>query len=60
MKRKTTIEESWRHQSQAAKAQAEKLPYGKECDALARKARQLETASQINQWLSSPGLSPPK
>jgi hypothetical protein len=29
-------------------------------DALLRKARQLETASQINQWLSSPELKPPE
>jgi hypothetical protein len=60
MQRKITIEEYWRHQSEAAKAEAQKLPHGKQRDALVKKARQLETASQINQWLSSPGLSPPK
>ena len=60
MPRKITIVENWRQQSVAAKADAQKLPYGKERDALLKKARQLETASQINQWLSSPGLSPPK
>ena len=27
---------------------------------LLRRARQAETASHINQWLSSPGLQPPK
>jgi hypothetical protein len=36
------------------------LPHGKERDALVRRARQLQTASQINQWLSSPELKPPE
>jgi hypothetical protein len=58
--RKITVEQKWLEQSQAAKNEAQNLPYGKERDALVRKARQLETASQINQWLSSPGLQPPK
>jgi hypothetical protein len=56
---KITIEEKWLQQSEAAKSEAEKLPHGKEREALARKARQLKTASQINQWLSSPELKPP-
>jgi hypothetical protein len=58
--RKITIEEKWHQQSEAAKNEAEKLPYGKEREALVRKARQLQTASQINQWLSSPELQSPK
>jgi hypothetical protein len=57
---KPTIEEKWRQQSEAAKQEADKLPYGKERDALVREARQLQTASQVNQWLSSPALRPPK
>jgi hypothetical protein len=60
MQRKITIEDNWRYQSEVAKAEAQKLPYGKERDALVRKARQLETAAHINEWLSSPGLLPPK
>jgi hypothetical protein len=31
-----------------------------ERDALRRKARQNETAAHIDEWLSSPGLQPPK
>jgi hypothetical protein len=58
--RKITIEEKWHQQSQAAKDAAKNLPHGKERDALIKKARQLETASQINQWLSSPELKPPE
>jgi hypothetical protein len=58
--RKLTIEEKWHQQSEEAKTKAEKLPYGKQRDALVRRARQLETASQINQWLTSSELQPPK
>ena len=60
MQRKITIEEKWHQLSEAARSEAQKLPHGKERDALVRKARQLETASQINQWLSSPELRPPE
>ena len=31
-----------------------------ERDALLRKARQTETVAHIDEWLSSPGLQPPK
>jgi hypothetical protein len=57
---KLTIEQKWHQQSEEAKHQAENLPHGRERDVLIRKARQLETASQINQWLSSPELKPPE
>jgi hypothetical protein len=39
---------------------AETLPPGAERDALKKKARQSETAAHIDEWLSSPGLQPPK
>jgi hypothetical protein len=58
--RKITIEQEWHQQSEAAKNEAQKLPHGRERDALIRKARQLETASQINQWLLSAELRPPE
>ena len=32
---------------------------GPQMDALRKKIRQLETASHMNEWLSSPGLQPP-
>jgi hypothetical protein len=57
--RKITIEEKWHQQSEAAMTQAERMPSGHERDQLLRRARQLETASHINQWLSSPELKPP-
>jgi hypothetical protein len=59
MIRKQTIEEKWREESKKVQGEALKLPPGKKRDALVRKARQLETASQIDEWLSSPGLQPP-
>ena len=38
---------------------AETLPAGAERDDLLRKARRLEVASQIDNWLASPGLKSP-
>ena len=40
-------------------AQLENLSGGPERDTLMEKIRQIETASHINEWLSSPGLKPP-
>ena len=40
-------------------AQAADLPPGPQKDALLKKIRQLETASHVNQGLTSPGLQPP-
>ena len=39
--------------------EANKLPPGPLRDAMIRKARQAETASHMDQWLSSPGLQAP-
>jgi hypothetical protein len=57
-KRKTT-EQKWHEQSEATKDEAAKLPNGRLKVQLLQKARQLNTASQISLWLSSPGLRPP-
>jgi hypothetical protein len=46
-------------QAEALRCQANKLPHGKERDELLRKARQLDTASRISEWVTSPGLQPP-
>jgi hypothetical protein len=40
-------------------AQVAKLKPGPQMDALREKIRQLETASHMNEWLSSPGLHSP-
>jgi hypothetical protein len=59
MTKKITPAQKWHQLSEAAKNEAEKLPHGKEREALLRRARQFETASQIDQWISSPALQPP-
>jgi hypothetical protein len=41
-------------------AQLAELQPGPERDQLLQKLRQLDTASHINEWLSSPGLQSPK
>ena len=56
---KLTIEQKWRQQLEEVKTEAGNLPHGKERDTLMRKARQMETESHINEWLTSPGLRPP-
>jgi hypothetical protein len=46
--KKLSLEEKWHEQAEALRREAELLPYGEE---LLRKARQLETASHVNEWL---------
>jgi hypothetical protein len=58
--RKPSIEEKWHQQAETYKQQAERLPHGsREREELLRKARQLESASHMNAWLSSPELKSP-
>jgi hypothetical protein len=38
-------------------AEADKLSYGKQREAIERNARQLEIASHINEWVHSPAYS---
>lgn len=54
-----TIAEKWKTIADIARDEAQRLPPGNDRDALLKKARQLDTASHINEWLSSPGLKPP-
>jgi hypothetical protein len=42
------------------KAEASKLRPGPERDALIKRARQADTASDIDEWANSPRLQPPK
>ena len=42
------------------KAEARKLPPGRNREEMMRKARQAETASHMTEWLTSPGLMPPQ
>ena len=54
-----TFEECIAAEKARLEAQVAKLKPGPQMDALRKKIRQLETASHMNEWLSSPGLQPP-
>jgi hypothetical protein len=58
-KQTTTLQERLAREAEQARARATSMPSGQERDALLRRARQAETASRIDQWLSSPGLRSP-
>jgi hypothetical protein len=55
-----SFEERLTQEAQRLREQAKSIPPGIERDELIRKARQAETASRMNEWLTSPGLQPPK
>jgi hypothetical protein len=55
-----TFEENIAAEKAKLEAQVAKLKPGPEKDALLRKIRQLDTAAQMSEWLSSPGLQPPE
>jgi hypothetical protein len=61
-RRKNTTSTSQRLLEAAAEArsQASLLPPGRLRRELLHKAREAETAAHINEWLTSPGLRPPK
>jgi hypothetical protein len=47
------------HEAERLREEAEKLPPGHEREMLLREARQANTASHIDEWLTSPGLKEP-
>ena len=55
-----TLEERLAEAAKRLREQAKTLPPSAERDELVRKARQAEIASHMNEWLTSPGLQPPK
>jgi hypothetical protein len=54
-----TFEENIAAEKAKLAAQVAKLKPGPQRDGLLKKIRQLETASHMSEWLSSPGLRPP-
>ncbi len=54
-----TFEENIAAEKAKLEAQVAKLKPGPQMDAALKKIRQLETAAQISEWLSSPGLQTP-
>jgi hypothetical protein len=58
---KTTFEQRLAVEAQRFKEAAEEQPPGSLArELLLRRARQAETALHVNEWLSSPGLAPPR
>ena len=55
-----TFEENIAAEKAKLEAQIAQVKPGPELDALRRKIRQLDTAAHLGDWLSSPGLRPPK
>ena len=47
-------------EEQAMRLRKEAIPPGVEREKLVRQARKAEAAARIQEWLSSPGLQPPK
>jgi hypothetical protein len=60
IKHSTSFEERLADQAKRLRGRANTAPHGAEHDDLIRRARQMETASNINAWLTSPGLASPK
>jgi hypothetical protein len=61
IKRTATFEERLMEEAVKFREAADQQPPGSTArELLLRRARQAETASGINKWLSSPGIQPPK
>jgi hypothetical protein len=54
------LEERLRLQAEADRARAKTLPPCREREELLLRARRAETASHMSEWLTSPGLQPPR
>jgi len=54
------LQERLAAEAQRLRDEAKKLKPGAEREALLRLARQAETGSRMSEWLSSPGLQPPR
>jgi hypothetical protein len=59
-KQTISLEERLAEEAKRLREEAKSLPLGAVREALLRKARQAETGSHMSEWLSSPGLQPPK
>ena len=61
IKHEKTFQERLAEEALRFKEAAAKLPAGSHAqELLLRRARQAETASHVDEWLTSPGLQPPK
>jgi hypothetical protein len=56
---KPPFEQKWKELADKTRGEAMDLPPGRARDEMLKKARQLETACHMSEWISSPGLRPP-
>ena len=59
LKQTTSLEQHLAEEAKRLREAADKAKDIKERDMLLRKARQVETAAHVKEWLTSPGLQPP-
>ncbi|GLR85840.1 hypothetical protein [Bradyrhizobium iriomotense] len=59
-KQTLTLEARLAEEAKRLREEAKMLPPGALREELIRKARHAETASHMNEWLTSPGLKPPE
>jgi hypothetical protein len=60
VKQTRSLEERMAEQAAKLKERASQLPAGTERDGLLKRARIAETGAHLSDWLTSPGLQPPK
>ena len=59
-KQTQSLEVRLAEEAKRLRREAKLLPPGAKRDEMIRKARQAETATHMNEWLTSPGLRPPE
>jgi hypothetical protein len=59
-KQATPLDQRLEEQAKRLRKEARGTPPGVQREKLVRRARQAETAAHLQEWLSSPGLQPPK
>jgi hypothetical protein len=59
-KQQTPLEQRLEDHAKRLREQARSAPPGIKRDDLIRRARQAETAAHMSEWISCPGLRPPK
>ena len=59
-KQTVPLDQRLQEQAKRLRKEAQGTPPGIERNKLIRRARQAETASQMTEWLTSPGLASPK
>lgn len=59
-KENASLDQRLTEQAERPRKEAQGTPHGVMRDKLIRQARQADTASHMQEWLSSPGLQPPR